>query len=66
MLINFRDGPGYYSDDDKERVKRIKALGDKNSIFSEDPWNAICVLGLRVYSLNADAKISVVKGDDSL
>ncbi|KAK0253072.1 hypothetical protein LTR01_005544 [Friedmanniomyces endolithicus] len=36
----------------------------KNEIFAEDPWNAVCVLGLRVYSLNSMAKVTVVKGDN--
>ncbi|KAK1082050.1 hypothetical protein LTR33_004194 [Friedmanniomyces endolithicus] len=36
----------------------------KNEIFAEDPWNAVCVLGLRVYSLDSMAKVTVVKGEN--
>ncbi|KAK1809647.1 hypothetical protein LTR12_016004 [Friedmanniomyces endolithicus] len=36
----------------------------KNEIFAEDPWNALCVLGLRVYSLDSMAKVTVVKGEN--
>jgi len=36
----------------------------KNEIFAEDPWNAICVLGLRVYSLDSVAKVTVVKSEN--
>ena len=64
-LTSFRDGPGYVSSED-ERGRRTSALGLNNEIFTDDPWNAMCVLGLRVYSANAVAKISVIKGDESL
>ena len=64
-LTSLRDGPGYISSED-ERGRRTSALGLSNEIFADDPWNAMCVLGLRVYSLNAVAKISVVKGEESL
>ncbi|TKA83297.1 hypothetical protein B0A55_00776 [Friedmanniomyces simplex] len=49
----------------------VDAIGDddddetnpKNEIFADDPWNALCVLGLRVYSLDSEAKVKVVKGE---
>lgn len=44
---------------------RFSASGSENEIFADDPWNATCVLGLRVYSLQADAKIKVVKGENT-
>jgi hypothetical protein len=31
--------------------------------FERDPWNAVCVLGLRVYSKDTDVTIEVVNGD---
>ncbi|USW56034.1 Putative cysteine peptidase, cysteine active, peptidase C2, calpain, catalytic [Septoria linicola] len=37
----------------------------KKDIFGDDPWNAPCVLGLRVYSKCKDVKVSVVKGENS-
>lgn len=45
--------------------------GIENQEFEDDPWNAICVVGLRVYSQNGDAdcRIEVVKPkseDDTL
>ncbi|KAK4497741.1 hypothetical protein PRZ48_010394 [Zasmidium cellare] len=33
-------------------------------IFGDDPWNALCVLGLRVYSRCKDLKVRVVKEED--
>ncbi|KAK4556221.1 hypothetical protein LTR86_006918 [Recurvomyces mirabilis] len=36
-----------------------------DTIFGTDPWNALCVLGLRVYSQNSEAKIRVVKGNET-
>lgn len=54
------------SDDEDDPTNRSSPASLRNGIFADDPWNAVCVLGLRVYSLNADAKIAVVKGDESL
>lgn len=33
--------------------------GEENKEFEDDPWNAICVVGLRVYSKNKDADCCV-------
>lgn len=52
-----------YSDDEEE--PRLSATGRDNEIFADDPWNAMCVLGLRVYARNADARITVIKGKNS-
>lgn len=42
---------GDESDDDKDR-----------DVYADDPWNAVCVLGLRVYLQNGDASIKVAEG----
>lgn len=34
---------------------------DEDELFKEDPWNAICVVGLRVYSEGEGTKISVLR-----
>lgn len=57
------DGP-VEDNEEEDMARRCSATGSKNEIFADDPWNAMVVLGLRVYSLNADAKISVVKDED--
>lgn len=38
---------------------------EEDDIWGDDPWNALCVVGLRVYSSGSSTKISVVKGDGS-
>ncbi|KAK3699315.1 hypothetical protein LTR37_016467 [Vermiconidia calcicola] len=58
------DGP-VDSDVEDDPSRQNSASGYGNDIFKDDPWNAICVLGLRVYSLNADAKVSAIKGENS-
>ncbi|KAK5696884.1 hypothetical protein LTR17_024203 [Elasticomyces elasticus] len=47
------DAPVYDSDDEPDA---------KNDLFADDPWNALCVLGLRVYSMNSAASLSIVNG----
>lgn len=42
---------------------------DEDAEFTNDPWNAVCVVGLRVYSKDQDTVVQVVKpneddGDD--
>jgi hypothetical protein len=32
-------------------------------VFGRDGWNALCVLGLRVYSVHKDVKVKVVRED---
>jgi hypothetical protein len=44
---SIRDGPSYKRDEEDE--------------FGRDPWNAVCVVGLRVYSKDTDLKIEVVR-----
>ncbi|KAK4548877.1 hypothetical protein LTR36_008650 [Oleoguttula mirabilis] len=57
------DGPVDSSDDEDSQVRRsLRSV--KNEIFADDPWNALCVLGLRVYSLNSDASVCVVKSEN--
>ncbi|KAK4613236.1 Calpain-type cysteine protease ADL1 [Fulvia fulva] len=41
-----------------------KSSRAKNDIFADDPWSAICVLGLRIYTKSKDCRVSVVKGED--
>ena len=36
---------------------------DDEDEFERDPWNAVCVLGLRVYSEGQEVEIEVVKGN---
>ena len=64
VLTRCRDGPVDSGEED-DPTRRYSAWNAKNEIFADDPWNAISVLGLRVYSLKADAKISVIKGENS-
>nr|POE74408.1 calpain-type cysteine protease adl1 [Quercus suber] len=53
------DGPVEYSGG-----KHNEPRHGKDEIFGDDPWNAMCVLGLRVYSLNSTAKVTVLKGEN--
>ncbi|KAK5119192.1 hypothetical protein LTR85_007806 [Meristemomyces frigidus] len=59
------DGPVDSSDDDDDSQGRRSSSTTKNEIFADDPWNALCVLGLRVYSLKSEAKVCVIKSDNS-
>lgn len=34
---------------------------DENQVFEDDPWNAVCVVGLRVYSKDKDTSILIVR-----
>lgn len=63
LLTCLRDGPADSSDDGD--TPAIRSAASKNALFSDDPWNAMCVLGLRVYCENALAKVSVIKGENS-
>ncbi|WPH00465.1 Hypothetical protein R9X50_00329400 [Acrodontium crateriforme] len=51
-----------YPDTEDEKSPSSRSL--KNEIFKDDPWNATCVLGLRIYSLNSEAKVSVIKSEE--
>lgn len=46
------DESGHESSEDDEPL----------ALFARDPWNAVCVLGLRVYSETEKVKLEVVKG----
>lgn len=63
VLIPLSDDVVVLSDD--EDPPELRFASSKNPIFADDPWNAMCVLGLRVYSQNAVAKVSVIKGKNS-
>lgn len=41
-------------------------LENDDDEFTRDPWNAVCVVGLRVYSTKGDVSIEVVKPDAAL
>lgn len=34
---------------------------NENQVFEDDPWNAVCVVGLRVYSKDKDTSILIVR-----
>lgn len=48
-------------DDPVDLVEMPEAEDAEDEIFPDDPWNAICVVGLRVYAKGGGAKIGVVK-----
>jgi hypothetical protein len=52
------DGPGASSSEDEDD----DPSADEDDMFAEDPWNARCVIGLRVCSYDPDAAIVVVHG----
>ena len=37
---------------------------DQTDELASDPWNAICVVGLRVYAKGSQAEIKVVRAQD--
>jgi hypothetical protein len=57
---SLRDGPGKSDMSSRSSVSQGPSL----DLFAGDPWNATCVLGLRVYSQH-DVKIEVMKGSES-
>ena len=34
---------------------------EENAEFADDPWNAVCVVGLRVYSKDSDLSVEIVR-----
>lgn len=58
-----RDGPVASStSNESDAVPAQRHSRGKLDIFGDDPWNAMCVLGLRVYSKDKQLKVIVVKG----
>lgn len=57
--VDSRCGDSDSDDDNKDLVQK-----NSEAIFAEDPWNALCVLGVRVYSKCKDVEVRVVKGGD--
>lgn len=51
------DGPDTVLSDDSDDS------GDEDDMFKEDPWNAKCIIGLRVCSLDPFAAVEVVRGE---
>jgi hypothetical protein len=55
---------------DSEMMAPIPLAGDDDDEeegddeFKRDPWNAVCVVGLRVYSKGQEVQIEVVRGDE--
>lgn len=47
------DGPADVDTDDDD---------DEPGMYADDPWNAKCVLGLRVYSRDSSVRVTVVDG----
>ena len=65
------DGAAQLGDDDFDWDSTMDGSVDLTSdeeqedLHEDDPWNAICVLGLRVYSKTSDTTIRVVDGESS-
>lgn len=51
------DGPVFSSTESNDASKKTSGL------FEQDEWNAMLCLELRVYSIDAETKVRVVKGD---
>lgn len=49
-------------DSDMDGSVDLTSEEELDDLHEDDPWNAVCVLGLRVYSLTSDARIEVVDG----
>lgn len=58
MLTDSRDGPLR-----PDAVSVDSEPGKDIDLFDNDPWNALCVLGLRVYS-KCEVKLKVRTTDD--
>ncbi|KAK6210051.1 calpain family cysteine protease [Colletotrichum tabaci] len=64
-----------YSDDDMVRKPRLAPAGppktreeryESDEEGLPDPWNAICIVGVRVYSMDEDLEVRVVMEGDEL
>jgi hypothetical protein len=53
-----------YPDPNSSRNK--KKDGEDEDEFGKDPWNAVCVVGLRVYSKDSELRIDVEHGNGML
>ena len=49
----------------KCKSKILDPLDEKIEEFKKNPWNAVCVIGLRVYSKGAQAKVEVTRKRDN-
>ena len=46
----------------KETMEELAPEDDEeNAEFADDPWNAVCVVGLRVYSKDSDLSVEIVR-----
>ena len=48
-------------DDDVEVIEENEDEDEDLSDFSNDPWNAVCVVGLRLYTREGDISVDVVR-----
>ncbi|MCJ1309740.1 hypothetical protein MMC25_003401 [Agyrium rufum] len=56
------DSEGHVVDNDAARgPPPVDDEDDDDAEFSSDPWNAVCVVGLRVFSRDCDVEVNVVK-----
>ena len=42
-------------------VDEDNEIDNENMEFADDPWNAVCVVGLRVYTTNGEVSVAVVR-----
>lgn len=56
----------YSSYNNNKSPKPPSNNNDDEDEFSKDPWNAVCVVGLRVYSRDAELRIDVERGNGGL
>ena len=50
---------------EKCKTKIMDPLDEKIEELKKNPWNAVCVIGLRVYSKGAQAKVEVTRKGDN-
>ena len=49
------------TEDEAEAAPEVIADDDEDIEFASDPWNAVCVVGFRVYSKDPDCSIKVIR-----
>ena len=42
-------------------VEAVAEEDEENAEFADDPWNAVCVVGLRVYSKDSELSVEIVR-----
>ena len=68
MPLSVSSDPSSDSDLEKDQPEAppVDSSNKPADDIENDPWNAVCVFGLRVYSKGSQAEIEVVKQDDEL